>query len=708
MTYTYTDSKNRTASAKYSYTVVKNNRDLLLDKLNELLVNKLDKDLYTTDSYNNYENTLKVIPEKLTDKQLEEAIKKIEEAIEKLVELKLERLEVTPNNDTYARGTEKQKALTFKAVYNDKYRTGNVTDVKTNDKFDTTTNGSKSMTYTYTDKKNRTASVKYNYTVVRNNEDKKIVGITAKLSKTEFGYLTNEDVKGYLTVETVAKDGKKEATTNYKVEDFSTKTLGENELKVIYNPDKKLTTTLKYTVVRTEEGQVLKSLEVKLNSKEYGWKTTAYTSTVTATDNDGTKYDVTTSATIVKGLDTNSLGEKEYKVSYTKNGVTKEATTKYTVVRTEAGKKLDYITVSLSDSTFKRESKESEAKKRLTVTAYDLDGTSYKVTDYSTNFDASEIGNKELIVVYVKENVTKSAKVNYTVVKNDEDLKIKKVDVSLSKTNYAIDEEIEGLEVEVTYGYGNKEKLTTCSNDFNSKSAGHKTLTVNCDGTKGTTSYSVYNNNLKALSAKLNRSDAKYITNSPISVEVKYTDEYNVTKVVDKKDYSIDKELSTKTSGKFTSKITYKGLEATVSYTVSEEYLFDVSVVDSKYVKVIESYMDFIDITKLVVTYTDKDQTTYKASYYGNKITMVGYKEEKVDDKGRTYYTYPEYHTDNFEKDTFFGFFGDYKVPAKIEIYYGRAKDMDSKYHSYKLTYTVKDGKVVFNKFEDLNNEYNK
>ena len=696
MTYTYTDHGTKTVI--YNYTVVKNRRDLLLERLEELLSKVFNKDDYTTITYNNYVEAKNIDVDSLSDDELESAIDNLEEAINSLEKLELVNLTVSSNNDTYERKAS-QKELTFTAIFNDEARNKNVVPT-TNDTFDSSSNGTKSMTYTYTD--HGTKTVTYNYTVVRNEDDKVIVGLEAELSQSEFGYKTEVNIKNYLTVKLVAKDGVKEETTDYEVEGFTTAELTSGKELTVSNGE--FNDSLTYTVVRTEEGKQLKSIEVKLDSENYDWNSTSYTREVIATDNDGTKYDVTNEVEVLEDFDTTTIGEKEYKVSYTKNEVTKEASTTYTVVRTNAGMVLDHITATLSKDKFERSTTEN-VKDSLTVTAFDVDGTSYVLNknEYDTSrFHVSKLGKYTLTISYTKNHVKKTTTVDYEVVKNADDLKIKSVKVTLTKKNYAVNEEIEGLTVEVTYGYGNKEVIDTCTNDFNSATAGYnKTLTVTCDSAKGTATYSVHNDELKGIKATLNRTDGKYSVNSDISVKVEYIDEYNRSTELRARDYSISPALSTSTLGEHKSKITYKTYETTVTYNVSEAYLFDLKIVDHMLVELKESYDEFIDVTKIKVTYTDSETKEFKKS--NNEITMISYESKTCDYFGSCVYVKPVYRTDAFDQVD-----GVYKDVSKIEVFYGKSKEANSLYHSYKLNYTVKNGNITFDGFTDLNTTYHK
>ncbi len=709
ITYTYS-SKYGNVSETYYYTVNKTERELLLEERERLLNLTIEERLYTSQSVKPFKDAQaearRMNIDKATNEQIRKANKKIQDAYNALVKLKLTELKISSKGKTYKR-LEEQEKLTFEAIYNDPTRNNKNINVTGTPEFDSKTNGSKKITYTYTDEFG-TASVDYNYVVERNHEDQKIVSIVARLSKSEFGYKTTVNIKDYLKVYTVAKDGIETEISNYTYSGFSTNELTTNgTIKVKFS---KFNTTASYSVVRTEEGQQLDKLEVKLDKTSYSWKSTNYIATVTATDNDGIKYTVT-DYSVVTPFDTNTIGEKEFKVSYTKNNVTKEATVKYTVTRTNEGKVLDKIEAKLSDNTFKRETKE-DVKSRLTVTAYDIDGTSYtlKSNEYKvTNFNVNNIGEYELTVSYTKSSVTKTNNVKYVVVYNDNDLKVKSVNVTLDKDNYSKNEEIEGLTVEVTYGHGGKEIVTTCSNDFDSSKAGYeKTLTVTCSGVKGTTNYSVYDNSLKSIKASLDRKDGRYSVDSAIYLTVNYIDEYNRTIKLSENAYEVSPALSTDKTGSFKSKVTYGSYEDEVSYTVYEEFLFDLRIVDNKYIEIKESYEDYIDISKIVVTYKDNDTSSYyeNPGLFEDKITMVSYGSKTCSDTICTY-MYPVYNTDNFDREGLFGF-GSYKVPVKIEVYYGKAKTANSKYHSYKLNYSVTNNVVKFINYEDLKTEYKK
>lgn len=124
----------------------------------------------TNESYNNLINTINDNKNKeLKDiEEIEKAIEEIKTAISNLEDIKLIRLTLSRNNDTYILNDSMNMDLIVTAVYNDPTRTKVLTDKEyqmSND-FNSTTVGKKSITYTYENK-----SVTYNYTINYTNKE---------------------------------------------------------------------------------------------------------------------------------------------------------------------------------------------------------------------------------------------------------------------------------------------------------------------------------------------------------------------------------------------------------------------------------------------------------------------------------------------------------------------------------------------------------
>ena len=406
---------------------------------------------------------------------------------------------------------------------------------------------------------------------------------------------------------------------------------------------------------------------------------------------------------------------------------------------------LDHIEATISNSQIERLSTFDQIKSRITVTAVDVDGTKYTVDDYwlsdkgadkkyqfNTN-DITKANEKRTIkITYCKNDGYYCYKnkdgeyynytyLDYTVIKNEDDLKIKSIEVRLTKKDYNVNELISGLTVTATYGYGNKETITTCLNDFDSKEAvKDKVLTVTCGTiTNKDVKYSVKDNSVRKLTAELNKTDGKYTLDENIVLTVKYYDEYNVEHTLKTNEYEIKDsdnkkvELSTAKEGNFNYTVYKKNngpqqseFKAPISYTVNEVYLFDVEIVEDKLIQVTESYDDFIDISEIKVYYkpTNGYGNGKTQIFTRDQIEMVSYESSHLEGD-TTVYVKPTYETDEFDKSKSTG---TYRVPVKIEITYGKTKTLGSKYHRHQVTFTVSNGVATFAGHKDLNVDYNK
>ena len=157
------------------------------DKLNEL--KKLLNDDYsdyketkTTDSYNDLINTINNVDlEDITIEQIEEAIEKINNAIANLVDVVLENITISRNNDIYYLN-QNMNEIKITAIYNDQTRNKEITDYTKIGNFDSGSYGEKSITYSYLDK-----SVVYSYKVNYTNVelDNLVKNTSAEIKKNE-------------------------------------------------------------------------------------------------------------------------------------------------------------------------------------------------------------------------------------------------------------------------------------------------------------------------------------------------------------------------------------------------------------------------------------------------------------------------------------------------------------------------------------------
>ena len=157
------------------------------DKLNELkklLNNDYSdyKETKTTDSYNDLINTINNVDIKdITIEQIEQAIEKINNAIANLVDVVLEKITISRNNDIYYLN-QNMNEIKITAIYNDQTRNKEITDYTKIGNFDSSSYGEKSIIYNYLGK-SAVYSYKVNYTSVE--LDNLVKNTSAEIKKNE-------------------------------------------------------------------------------------------------------------------------------------------------------------------------------------------------------------------------------------------------------------------------------------------------------------------------------------------------------------------------------------------------------------------------------------------------------------------------------------------------------------------------------------------
>ena len=243
-----------------SYELRKELRDLLNTDYSEY------QDTKTSETYNNLINTVEE-NEKYRDsrniEELKEAIADIKDAINGLVDIKLERIELSRKSRNYFVGDENDTdTITVKAFYNDSTRNRVLgeDEYDKNGTFDSSASGTKTITYSYEDK-----TADYTYTV------KDIVLERIELSSYSKEYNIGDQME-QITVTAIYNDTRKNRTlgdNEYATsEDFDSSTAGAKTITYSYN-DKKV--DYKYTIVYTEQqlNEKCKSINVKLVDDSY-------------------------------------------------------------------------------------------------------------------------------------------------------------------------------------------------------------------------------------------------------------------------------------------------------------------------------------------------------------------------------------------------------------------------------------------------------
>ena len=333
-------------------------------------------------------------------------------------------LELSKTTGSYLVG-DSMENITVTAVYNNGTRKVlnkqtcryySCTDGYTQDKnFDSTTKGTKSITYSYTDN-NVTKKATYNYTV------DKIELESLELSKTSGTYYVGDSMET-ITVTAVYTDGTRKVlskqTCNYgrcsdgytQDKEFNSATKGTKSIKYSYTDDKVTkTATYNYTVNKIE----LESLELSKTSGTYFVGDSMENITVTAVYTDGSRkvlnkqtcryYSCTDGYTQDKEFNSSSKGNRTITYSYKDDEITKTATYSYEVK--------EAVVTGIELSSYYGSYIVGDEMEQLDVYVVYSNGRKEKVDHYSVqgfNTNKNNVGNGHVITVNYK-----GMKANYT------------------------------------------------------------------------------------------------------------------------------------------------------------------------------------------------------------------------------------------------------------------------------------------------------
>ena len=169
-------------------------------------------------------------------------------------------------------------------------------------------------------------------------------------------------------------------------------------------------------------------------------------------------------------IDTSVPGVKTVTVTYTEDGVTVTDTFTVNVVKPQ----LNAIEVSYSGGDLFIGDELDESK--ITVTAKYTDGSSNTVTDWTSDFDSETAGTKTVTVTYTEDGVTVTDTFTVNVVKPQ----LNAIEVSYSGGDLFIGDELDESKITVIAKYtdGSSNTVTDWTVDFDSETAGTKTVTV--------------------------------------------------------------------------------------------------------------------------------------------------------------------------------------------------------------------------------------
>ncbi|MEG0794809.1 MAG: bacterial Ig-like domain-containing protein, partial [Bacilli bacterium] len=471
-------------------------------ELTELLKTKYDKEKYTTNSYNNYEQAVakvldengNVIVSNLTAGEIIALTNDIRNAINNLELLKLLSISLSSTGKEYVRN-EVQENIVVTAIYNDTLR-NKVLAINPNEKFNSSVVTKTPLVLTYTFEG---VTATYTYTVVRNSSDQELVSLYAGLDKKEY---YRGETEYTLTVTSYDKDQTENVVTDYVLlNEFDTSTVGPHYLKVSYTKNgKTVTVNAHYVVKRSFEDQQLKSLDVFMPTYTFPFNSEIGVYSVFVTEGDGTRYEVTKDA-VITNFYTTEEGKRIMTVSYTNaSGKTIKKDIEYTVLPPKSLAKLIGLQVTLAKRTFGL----NEELGTYKVIATYSDKTTKDVTSLVKvdGFDTTTLGKKVMKFVYYKSSSEKGeAYKNYEVIRSEEGQKLDRIEATFGdKSVFFKGESLSNLVVTAYDKDGTKHEVKdNFTTNFDSTTAGEKILTVTYNGITTTLKYTVLENPLDLI-----------------------------------------------------------------------------------------------------------------------------------------------------------------------------------------------------------------
>ena len=372
-----------------------------------------------------------------------------------------------PSKTTYNVGESfDSSGMAVTAVYSDS-STKIVTDSVTVDGFSSTAAGTKTVTVSYTEGSlTKTAS----FTVTVKAAELSSIAVTSKPTVTTYYIGQSLNTSGMKITAAYSDGTSKDVTSGVTTSGFSSTAAGTKTVTVSYT-EGSVTKTASFSVT-------VKAVEVTsiaVTSKPT--KTTYYVGDsfdksglkVTATYNNGTTSDVTSSVTL-SGFDSTSAGTKTVTASYSGKTATFAVTVSAVEVKSIA------VTSKPTKTTYYVG--DSFDKTGLKVTATYNNGNTADVTSSAalSGFSSTSAGTKNITVTYGGKTATFAVTV----------LAVEVTSIAVTsnptKTIYYVDESFDktGLKVTATYNNGKTADVTSSAalSGFNSTSTGTKTVTV--------------------------------------------------------------------------------------------------------------------------------------------------------------------------------------------------------------------------------------
>lgn len=381
-----------------------------------------------------------------------------------------------------------KSGLKITATYSDA-TTKDVTSLCTFKGFDSSSEGTKTVVATYTER-GVTATAKFSVNVIKTNNSAHVekIGVTTKPTKVQYTVGERFDSTGLKITAYYSDSTKKTVTSACTLSGFdSSKATSKNVITVTYKEGSNTFTTSFYVEIKKPEEKTLTGISVTHlpNKTRYiaGEAFDRAGLVVTATYSDASTQDVT-ACIRTSGFDCTSCGTKTMTASYTYLGVTKTAT--FGIVITP---KMSSIAITSKPSKLTYYVGEQLILKGMKITATLADGSTVDVTDKCTvtGFDSSVPGKYFLTITCAYGTVVKTK--TFSVIIKEIEKTIEKIEAKSYSTylRRGASAYNSSLKVIAYYNDGTTQDITSeVSVDFDSSKIGFRRAAVSYSDNRGT------------------------------------------------------------------------------------------------------------------------------------------------------------------------------------------------------------------------------
>ena len=457
--------------------------------------------------------------------------------------------------------------------------------------FDTTTVGTKTLTITYGSK-----TISYDIEVKENG----VASIKVLTLKQNY-FVGDAFEEGTLEV-TYAKGNKETiALTSDLVTGFDTTTAGTKTLTITYGG---LTITYEISVLE----DTLESIAVKNLKDTYYVGNGFENGTLTLTYLSGKTEEVALTEAMVKGFDTTTVGNKILTITYGSLTIT------YDIIVIED----TVVAMQEAEFSYNYFVGDTFVPAKLNVTyASGKTETIDLTSDLVTGFDTAAAGTKTLTITY------KGYSINVTITVSE--VTLTSIAVKELKADYFIGDEFVAGTLTLTYDNGDVIDVTLTEamvSDFDTTTAGTKTLTITYGGLTITYEISVLEDTLESIAVK-DLKDTYYVGTTFENGTLTLTYLSGKTEEVALIETMVT-GFDTTTAGNKTLTITYGGLTITYEISVIEDTVASIAVKSLKDTYYVGTTFEEGILTLTYLSGKTKEVALTEAMVTGFKTTEVG------------------------------------------------------------------------------------